>query len=356
MEFVHHLIARQPPGDVAIIRDDQTVSYFTLNAFANGAAEWLRAEGVEVDDVVAISLPDAVLQIYVFLGLMQIGACQASLDPRLPPAEFHKLSQRLGVKFLVSERPLHAPTSARLLVAPPIGELRPAERQLIPSRPLEEDGRAMLFHGSGTTGEPKIMALSHRQLFARCVNTAAAFTAGRGERTLVLQRHTAPSYITRAVQCLVQGGCLVEVTQMRSGAPDYWQLLDHAVERHGVDHLHATAFHAKGLVSQAGASAKAVRFPRLKSFLVGAAPVSRALRESILELVTPNLCINYGTNESGPMTRAAPELLKRYPDTVGSAAPLSEIAVLNHKGEVSGAGSRRHDRDARAVRDRPLRG
>lgn len=333
MNFVHQAIAQRPAHSPAIILDDQAVSYGSLIASANGAAGWLRSVGVDAGDVVAISVSSVLLQICLSLGLMQIGAQYATLDPRLLPSDFHDLVGRLGVKHLVSDalRPAYARVVSH--VAPSIASIGPRPDPLEPSRVLSGDDKVMVSHGSGTTGVPKIMALRHRQLLARCENVYRGFEPVTCERTIILQRHTTLTYITRALHCLYHGGCLIEVSQMRLGAPNYWELFCDAVDRHQVDHVHCTAFHAKAVSEFTGSRSNGPRFPRLKSFLVGASPVSKALRERITQRITPNLCINYGTNEAGSITRATPDLLARHPESVGTAAPLTELAVLDYRGE-----------------------
>lgn len=338
MTLVHQAIARRPADHPAVILDHEAISYGTLNAIANGAAGWLVSAGVHAGDVVAVSVSDAVLQICMNLGLMQIGARHASLDPRLHPRDFADLVGRLGVAHLVSDVPRPAFAGVAAHAAPSLASIPPRPDALDPSRALSEDDVVLLSHGSGTTGVPKIMALRHRQLLARCANVSGAFTPPPGERTLILQRHTSPTYLTRALQCLFQGGCLIEVSQMRQGASNYWELFSTAVDEHEVDHVHCTAFHAKAAVEFTGSRAHGVRFPGLKSFLVGASPVSRLLRERIMQRLTPNLCINYGTNEAGSITRATPDLLARHPETVGVVAPLTEIAVLGPQGLPQPAG------------------
>jgi acyl-coenzyme A synthetase/AMP-(fatty) acid ligase len=334
MELLHWTIARRPPEDPAIILDSTVISYGVLNASASGTAEWLRARGVDAGDVVAICASDAVLQVFLTLGLMQIGAVQATLDPRLHPTTFRNLLNQLGVKHLVSDvqQPSFAGVSGH--AAPSPGSIRLRSQPVEPSRAIGVDDKVLLSHGSGTTGVPKIMGLRHKELLARCENTSPTSIIKQGERTFVLQRHTSPTYITRALQCLFHGGCLIEVSQMRQGATNYLELLCEALDRHKVDHVHCTAFHAKAIVDMMGTRTTGVRFPRLKSFLVGASPVSKLLRDLIVERLTPNIFINYGTNETGSITRATPELLKRYPESVGTASPLTEVAVLGHQGSV----------------------
>jgi long-chain acyl-CoA synthetase len=135
------------------------------------------------------------------------------------------------------------------------------------------------------------------------------------------------------MQSLYYGGCLIEVTSMRNGTPKYFELLCNSIDEYRVDHLHCTAFHAKSIVSKTKPSSGKTRFPELKTFLVGASHVSRTLRELVIERVTPNLCINYGTNEAGNISRASPNFLKDHFDSVGNASPNAEIAIWGTQGE-----------------------
>lgn len=339
MQLVHEAIAQMPPANPAIILDDAVLSYRQLHDAAGGAAAWLRNIGVGKGDVVAVSVSGAVLQLCITLGLMQIGAIQATIDPRLHPRNFKELLDRLGVRHLVSDEPQPPRGAGVAHAVTSLTSIRNFQRSAEPGHGHSADDKVLLSHGSGTTGTPKIMGLRHRELLARCQNASPDFAVGAGERTLILQRHTSPTYITRALQCLYQGGCLIEVSRMRQGAPNYWQLFSEAVDRHGVHHVHCTAFHAKALVDITKPRAGGVRYSGLRSFLVGASPVSSLLRERIMERLTPNLCINYGTNEAGSITRATPGLLTRHPLSVGIAAPLTEISVRGAQGEILPAGA-----------------
>ena len=206
-------------------------------------------------------------------------------------------------------------------------------RPVEPERPPAEDDIVLKSHGSGTTGHPKIMALRHRMLLARLRNSAEDFATAPGERTMILQRHTSLTYIIRTLTCLYQGGTVVEVSEMRAPTQRYWALFGDALDRYAVNHVHCTAIHAKALAEEIGPRPNGPRFPELRSFIVGASPVGEALRARILERISPNLCINYGTNEAGSITRATPTIAARYSGTVGTAAPLTEIAILGPQGE-----------------------
>lgn len=333
----HNAIANWPSADTAILHDGRVISYGTLNAFANGAADWLRTAGVRFGDVVALSLSDAVLQICFTLGLMQIGACQSTLDPLLRPAEFRNLTRRLGVSYIISNVPHQLTAGATTLVAPIFDLLRPKASPVEPERPITEEDIVLKFQGSGTTGHPKIMALRHRMLLARLRNSAEDFATAPSERTMILHRHTSLTYMTRTLTCLYHGNTVVEVSEMRAPTQRYWAPFADALDRDAVAHVHCTVIHAKALAEEIGPRSDGPRFPELRSFIVGASPVGDALRTRIAKRISPNLCINYGTNEAGSITRATPTFLARYPGTVGTVAPLTEIAIISAQREPRGS-------------------
>jgi long-chain acyl-CoA synthetase len=189
------------------------------------------------------------------------------------------------------------------------------------------DALAVLFHGSGTTGRPKIIPLEHRHLIARCHNTFDELKPAAGDRVIVLQQFRSQTYMTRSLQCLFFGGCLVENTGLRTRSPDYSRILLDTVDLHGVAHINCTVLHAHMIVNDIDDGA-VCRCPGLKCFTIGGSTVSPELRRSIMSKISPNLCINYGTNETGPIARASPGLLLRHPDSVGAIAPRTEVAIF----------------------------
>src|SRR5215212_11392714 len=105
MMFVHIKIfhnAQHFKDEPAIIVDGEPISYRMLENAIVKSMEWLAEAGVKPAAVVALSLSDAVLQLYLTLALFRIGAIQATLDPRLPSSISRDLVSKLGVQLLIS--------------------------------------------------------------------------------------------------------------------------------------------------------------------------------------------------------------------------------------------------------------
>jgi acyl-CoA synthetase (AMP-forming)/AMP-acid ligase II len=332
------MIAERQPDHIAIIRDGRQITYADLNRLAEGASAWLAGQGIGRAAHIALSMSDALLQAVLSLGLMRRGAVRSALDPRLPPAEFNDLAARMKLGFVVSDHPRPVSAAMTLLRAPSEEALLSLAAEVPEDAQPSDEDIVLLVHGSGTTGRPKILPIRHRHLLARFQNNRQLIRIAEQERSLVLQRHTTTAYFLRIMQALQAGGTVVEVSAMRTGTGDYFGAMADAIDRYRVDHLSCTAFHARAIVETLRERGISNRFPHLRSMNVGAAPVSDALRREVITRVTPNLCINYGTNEAGTISFASPEFLTAHFSSVGKRAPAAEIAVLGPKGEHLGAG------------------
>lgn len=334
MSLLHQIIDGHTESELAIITSGNNVSYGKLREHTNAAAAWLLEQGVRQGDQVVVSLVNPTNQIYFTLGLLKIGAIQSYIDPRSTATSLTNTIKKLKAGTILSDEFRPEYQGLNFLLPPSDEQLKASVPPSDLFHAVSPEDLAMLSVGSGTTGEPKLLPIKHYHLVARCRNFHENTLPG--ERTLILQRHTSMTYLTRAMNCLFWGGCLVEVPKMRMGASDYFELLCDAIDNLNVDHLHCTVPHAKSIVKSIADSTNVVRFPHLKSMVVGASPVGKNLRELIKKKVTQNLQINYGTNESGPILRTSTDLLKIHPESLGMPGALTQVAVVGPKGEFLG--------------------
>jgi long-chain acyl-CoA synthetase len=260
------------------------------------------------------------------LAMLRIGAVAVPLDPASKGPSRDELAKQIGIGLIVGVSSSET-SNVKFLAAPQFRDIVSAQTSPSVLQRPASDALAVLFHGSGTTGRPKIIPLKHRHLIARCLNNFDELKPAAGDRVIVLQQFRSQTYMTRSLQCLFFGGCLVENMALRTRSPDYSRILLDTVERHGVAHINCTAFHAHMIVNGIK-DGSVCRCPGLKCFTVGGSTVSPELRRSIVNKISPNLCINYGANETGPIARASPGLLLRHPDTVGAIAPRTEVAIF----------------------------
>lgn len=170
------------PERVALQQGGRSLDYRGLRAAALRLAGQLRARGVQPGDRVATLLPNGLEAAVAWYGIWRAGAVVVPLNAQARERDILPWLRHSGARLL-----LHAPGHAdaaeaacaagvpTLVIAEDAEPFPDAEVDVATTRrePLPEPDPAMpaaILYTSGTTGAPKGVALSHRNLAA---NTAA---------------------------------------------------------------------------------------------------------------------------------------------------------------------------------------
>ncbi|WP_436498691.1 non-ribosomal peptide synthetase [Actinokineospora sp. HUAS TT18] len=161
-ELVHELFARQAeltPDAPAISAGGVEHSYAEIDARANGLAARLRAAGVGPDDAVGVLAHRSVDLFVAILGILKADGAYIPLSPTHPPAYLDRVLTTAAAKHAVVEAGLDhrlPDTVTKHAVDGPAAG--PGERRSGP------DHLAYVLFTSGSTGEPKGVAVTHRGL------------------------------------------------------------------------------------------------------------------------------------------------------------------------------------------------
>jgi amino acid adenylation domain-containing protein len=181
--LVHQLFEAQAaaqPDAVAVVCQDQRLTYSQLNRRANQLAHHLLAVGVRPDDRVAICLERSVDMIVGMMGILKAGAAYLPLDPANP-------ADRL--QFMIADgRPVALLTQAALRICVPEVALPvvllDADSDIIgmqadsdpdsAEQGLNAGHLAYVIYTSGSTGMPKGVMIEHRSVVRLAVNNGFA--------------------------------------------------------------------------------------------------------------------------------------------------------------------------------------
>jgi acyl-CoA synthetase (AMP-forming)/AMP-acid ligase II len=152
----------------------QSVTYAELARFVPAVARGLASSGVRPGQVVALVSPNQPAWAVAFLGVLSAGAAIAPINPAFTPAEIaHQLASS-GASMLISDASVRdqaaeaaTATGVPLLALDRLEDI-PA-RQIPPSPEPDEVLATMIAvvaSSSGTTGLPKGVLLTHRNLVA----------------------------------------------------------------------------------------------------------------------------------------------------------------------------------------------
>ncbi|HEJ4228704.1 TPA: AMP-binding protein, partial [Pseudomonas aeruginosa] len=169
--------ARQRPQAVALILDEQRLSYGELNARANRLAHCLIARGVGADVPVGLALERSLDMLVGLLAILKAGGAYLPLDPAAPEERLAHILDDSGVRLLLTQGHLleRLPRQTGVEVLAIDGLVLDGYAESDPLPTLSADNLAYVIYTSGSTGKPKGTLLTHRNALRLFSATEAWF-------------------------------------------------------------------------------------------------------------------------------------------------------------------------------------
>jgi len=167
---LHHLFEAQAtltPDRIALVFEEQHMTYRELNEHANQLAHSLQGMGVGPDAVVGLCLERSPAIVIGVLGILKSGAAYTPLDPRYPMQRLSFLMADTRMSVLLTQQQLreNLPASAvRVLCLDSEWEQIAAQPITSPASQVGPEQLAYVIYTSGSTGTPKGVAMPHAAL------------------------------------------------------------------------------------------------------------------------------------------------------------------------------------------------
>ncbi|MFS8979392.1 AMP-binding protein [Cupriavidus necator] len=303
---------------------------------ACGLRDWL---GLHAGDRVALIMKNCPQYVELLYGIWHAGLCAVPINARLHPREIQGIMQDSGARLgFVADAEAEAVPGARTIVVGSTDYHALFAAHGMPVTDVAEDALAWLFYTSGTTGKPKGVMLSHRNLTAMSRAYASAVTRVVPGDSLI---HAAP---------MSHGSGLYVVPHIAEGAS---QVIPpsggfNVAELAGLvaAHQRPSFFAAPTMLNRLVEYARRTRadFSNLKAVVCGGAPLYVEDEIAAIECVGPRIAQIYGQGES-PMTITA-----QPPHEIARAYAVGDLKALASVGRtLPGVEIRIADADDRAL-------
>ncbi len=217
---IHQLFEAQvekTPEAVAVVCEEEQLTYRALNARANQLAHYLQALGVGPEVVVGVCLERSLERVVGLLGVLKAGGAYVPLDPTYPP-------DRLAFMLADTQAPIvltQAQGQAALAPLAPVQERAPrlcsldAELPSIRQQPtinpttsVGPECLAYCLYTSGSTGQPKGVLVEHSGLCNLAEAQIRAFGVQPGDRVLQFASLNFDASIWEILMALCSGASL----------------------------------------------------------------------------------------------------------------------------------------------------
>ncbi len=340
-----------------------------LTETAGRFAATLRAMGVGRGERVVIMLPNCPQAVAAFYGTLWARAVAVMVNPlyverelaeiltdsgaslilaldRLAPRVDSVLKDRPGVQVMFTHITDMLPAPKRQLAEVVAkrrgqwGDIPPARsfrtrlvRDALPAQPVEPEELAALQYTGGTTGTPKAVMLSHRNLVANALQTMVWSRRPReaGARVMGVLPFFHVYGMTVAMNMALMSGAAI-VIEPRFDAKE----LTDALIAYRPRFFPATPTMYVAVTREAEGRDLDLSF--IAACISGSAPLPRSVQDAFEALTHGYLVEGYGLSEASPVTHCNPLSEKRKLGTVGVPFPDTEGVVVNGEGRMAAFG------------------
>ncbi|MGK9464722.1 4-coumarate--CoA ligase family protein [Streptomyces sp. G6] len=320
--------------------DGTTLTYEQVDRFHRRVAAALAEAGVRKGDVLALHSPNTVAFPLAFYAATRAGASVTTVHPLATAEEFAKQLKDCAARWIVTVSPLLDTARRAAELAGGVQEVlvcdsAPGHRSLVdmlastapePSVTVDPaEDVAVLPYSSGTTGTPKGVMLTHRQIATNLAQLEPAIPAAPGERVLAVL----PFFHIYGLTALVNAPLRLGATVVVLPRFDLEQFLA-AIQNHRITGLYVAppivlALAKHPLVADYDLSS-------LKYVISAAAPLDANLAAACSRrLGLPPVGQAYGMTELSPGTHVVPldAMHDAPPGTVGKLIAGTEMRVVS---------------------------
>lgn len=166
----HQLFEQQvelTPDAVAVVFEQQQLTYRQLNTKANQLAHYLQKLGVKPDVIVGICSERSLEMVVGLLAILKAGGAYLPLDANYPPQRLELMVEDAGISLLLTQRKLvfRLPQiNGTVICIDSHGQDIVTESEENPVSGVNVRNLAYVIYTSGSTGKPKGVLVTHQGL------------------------------------------------------------------------------------------------------------------------------------------------------------------------------------------------
>lgn len=308
-------------SNIAFECGSENISYGDLRSRLNSLAQYFSRNSVKTGDVVGLYFQREFYQALSLLALANLGATSYSLPKNASTILRNKMMQSVNANIIISDQYIEFSENRSILVEPSLDF-----DGLIDSDLADPEGPWLIINSSGSTGDPKLICISHETAIRRMSLYQHHLKIGPNDRISSLTSLDLPSTKNQMLSALVNGACYVfSDTDTRR--------LGEFISRKRITILYTSPAHLHQLLAVSREDMKSVR-----AVVAAGSLISDKLRIDFKERFGEILVVRYGTSETGPISDTSPTDLDQPSGTVGLPIEGVSVEIVTADGKPTSLG------------------
>jgi amino acid adenylation domain-containing protein len=220
----------QTPDAVAVVFQNESLTYRELNKRANQLAHHLRAGGVGAESLVGLCVERSIEMVVGVLGILKAGGAYVPLDPNHPRARLNLILADAGVSLVLSQAKVSDVLSefgGTVLRLDADWQHIVEQNTDNPLPVTTAESLAYVIFTSGSTGTPKGVMITQRSLVNFTINARGDYALSVTDRVLQFASLSFDTSAEEIFPCLTSGATLVLRTEeMLNSVSEFLQTCD----------------------------------------------------------------------------------------------------------------------------------
>ena len=325
-----HLFEEQvakTPVSVAVVFEDEQVTYRELNERSNQLAHYLRSKGVKGEVLVPVCVERNVGMIVAIMGILKAGGAYVPIDPEYPKERISYMLKDTQAHILVCskesrphEQILPHTDIIELDTDWPVISLQPVVN---PRTDIAGHNLAYVIYTSGSTGKPKGVMIEHNSIVDKLLTEAQLLKADHSTITCLTTNYIFDASLLEILLPVILGGKMVIPSKhIIFSAEDLRRFL----QRNGVTILQGTPGFIQYILSGEGKQ----ELGSLQQLCIGGESLPVSLVKELKE-IAPHIKLNnhYGPTESTIDAIVLKEIEELDKNIIGKPIANARIYILD---------------------------
>lgn len=286
-------ISESSPDKIAIYTDELSITYKELNKTIKSTCIHLKNKGIKSGEIIALYYSNELYLLILFLSLAKINATSITIQKNFTKLQINEIINQICIDRVVTDNISKFDFKDDLPQIEIDNKIFFNHKFNLETINLKSNANFPLTVsiGSGTTGKPKIMILSHEKIYHRISIIQELENLTYKDITTSFSNMDYQSTQIRSLATLCTGASVVI-----SKNKGY-----HYLNKYKITNIGISVFHIEQLLQYIERNNN-ISFKYIETLVLGFSTISSELRHKIKNLLCKNLLVGYGANECGAIS------------------------------------------------------